>query len=282
MRSRDANATHRTILMIRGLCPMKLLPASLVFALTVNAGCCTSPPALPIAPDSTDTHVLIEQAISSTVAMTSTDGETTLVYCSGVWVSHDSFLTADHCARTVMESALGIDADNPIHRSLLRALLSTTKVNFIVKEDGYEMFNKPKRERSGVIVKTSYELDLALISVPEEDIPPMHGVVKLSQTGAIQGEMVNLMGHPGGMPWSFSRGFVSAERKLFPPAKALVGPWYQIDGAAWKGSSGGGAFNDRGELVGIASFLTIAPGHVMFVHDSTIRAFLASALPQKL
>ncbi len=261
---------------------MKFLLSSLVLALTVNAGCCTSPPVQSIAPDSIDPRVLIDQAISSTVAMTSTDGEASLVYCSGVWVSHDSFLTADHCARTVMESALGIDADNPVHRTLLRALLPMTKVNFVVREDGYEMFNKPKRERSGVIIKTSYELDLALISVPEEDVPPFHGVVKLSQTGAVQGEMVNLMGHPGGMPWSFSRGFIAAERQHFPPAKALTGPWYQIDGAAWKGSSGGGAFNDRGELVGIASFLTIAPGHVMFVHDSTIRSFLASVLPQQL
>jgi S1-C subfamily serine protease len=44
------------------------------------------------------------------------------------------------------------------------------------------------------------------------------------------------------------------------------------------GNSGGGAFNDYGELVGIADWIKRAPEMGFFVHLDTIRSFLDTNL----
>jgi serine protease Do len=60
------------------------------------------------------------------------------------------------------------------------------------------------------------------------------------------------LGHPMGMAWSLSKGIVSSiERYARHPYIKSV----QVDAAINKGNSGGPVFNDKGEIVGIATLM---------------------------
>jgi serine protease Do len=99
------------------------------------------------------------------------------------------------------------------------------------------------------ILERDAELDLALLLV--EDPPlvatPLHtgSVVDLSM-----GDVVYAMGAPRKMQFSFSRGIVSYVGRAFDGTL-----YVQSDLAANSGSSGGPVFNERGELVGLSSFI---------------------------
>jgi S1-C subfamily serine protease len=49
----------------------------------------------------------------------------------------------------------------------------------------------------------------------------------------------------------------------------------QVSAPVWFGNSGGGAFNDEGEIVGIASFIMKGPSLGFFIPVDSIRPFLA-------
>ena len=66
------------------------------------------------------------------------------------------------------------------------------------------------------------------------------------------GEEVFAFGHPMGMAWSLSKGIISSiERYARHPYINSI----QVDAAINKGNSGGPVFNERGEIVGIATLM---------------------------
>jgi hypothetical protein len=74
------------------------------------------------------------------------------------------------------------------------------------------------------------------------------------------------------LQYSYIPGIVSAERKI--KAFGYVRHVLNVVGFPWKGSSGGGAYDKQGSLLGICSFLVRAPGQIMFVHIDEVRDFL--------
>lgn len=70
------------------------------------------------------------------------------------------------------------------------------------------------------------------------------------------GDWVFAIGHPHGLHWSVSLGIVSYVKRNIPD----WGDYMQIDTAVNPGNSGGGLFNERGELVGIPSMGRVAFG----------------------
>jgi len=66
------------------------------------------------------------------------------------------------------------------------------------------------------------------------------------------GEEVFAFGHPMGMAWSLSKGIISSiERYARHPYINSI----QVDAAINKGNSGGPVFNEKGEIVGIATLM---------------------------
>ena len=93
--------------------------------------------------------------------------------------------------------------------------------------------------------------DLALLEVIglERKVP----YLKFAEDEDIySGEEVFAFGHPMGMAWSLSKGIISStERYARHPYINSI----QVDAAINKGNSGGPVFNEKGEIVGIATLM---------------------------
>ncbi len=132
---------------------------------------------------------------------------------------------------------------------------------FIVREDGavvtnYHVINMA----SDIKVKMGYKVldvegilhvdpenDLAILKLKGHDFP----VVRLGDANSLAvGEKVYVIGSPQGLENTISEGILSGIRKVDKEHKVL-----QMTAAISPGSSGGPLFNDRGEVVGIATFL---------------------------
>lgn len=100
------------------------------------------------------------------------------------------------------------------------------------------------RTYSATVEGADEEKDLALLSVPSLDAPPL----ALSSTTAV-GEPVIAVGYAAGLRGepSITRGIISARREV--PDRDLV--LLQTDAAINPGNSGGPLLNERGEVVGI-------------------------------
>ena len=96
------------------------------------------------------------------------------------------------------------------------------------------------------------ERDLCLLFVEELSAPPAAPVAAMGTAkGLSVGEEVFAIGAPKGLELSMSRGIVSQLRGIHGKRAA---PLVQTDAAISPGSSGGGLFNEDGELVGITTF----------------------------
>lgn len=96
--------------------------------------------------------------------------------------------------------------------------------------------------------------DLCLLHAPDLAAPPAAKVAKMGSAGELAvGEEVYAIGAPQGLDLSLSRGIVAQLRTGAHGSKAKA-PIVQSDAASSPGSSGGGLFNNKGELVGITTF----------------------------
>lgn len=85
------------------------------------------------------------------------------------------------------------------------------------------------------------------------------------------------MGHTIGLYWSYSRGYISSYRTSMPYdyLSGHGGPILQVSIPIWKGNSGGGLFDNAGQLVGICvTVSTVAPNIAFVVPPVTIHNFL--------
>jgi S1-C subfamily serine protease len=106
---------------------------------------------------------------------------------------------------------------------------------------------------------------------------PLHLFARLALGDIADGDHVEIVGHPHGFVWSYVEGCVSSVLSSVPGAPTS-GKVLQIEGAVSHGNSGGGAFNDAGRLVGVASFMVEnLNGTGFFVHRDTVRDFLHRA-----
>lgn len=193
--------------------------------------------------DYTESHAsVIKRIKDSTVALVTEDKNDGMKpYCSGVWVAEDVILTAHHCVNDKMV-VLHVVHDDMEH----------TGVSFIMDCD--------------------QDNDLVLLRVVTANTMP-HPVVKIADS-AWQGQRVHIMGHPAGLWWTYIEGLMSSYREKgffnshFPTA-------YQISSATWFGNSGGGAFDDQGNLLGISSWIsTLTPQLSFYIPRTTIQEFL--------
>lgn len=189
---------------------------ALVVALSLSA-CAERPPAQ--TPHTSGAYDLERK----TVALVMTNGVEARAFCSGVWIGENLILTANHC----------VDDADPGDS------VSYVVRNDVVASDGDEI----AAVRVAHVKAQDPAHDVALLTAK---MPPAHGVAAFAKRPAAVGDVVQSMGHPRGLLWSYSTGNVAALRT------DDTGMWFvQSTAPISPGNSGGGLFDEWGDLVGV-------------------------------
>lgn len=196
---------------------MKLLSVALFLSLVVTTAC-SSVPASCTPPWSK----LARSEIERTVAFVRPDGDGKVsTYCSGVWLSRSTIVTAAHCVDGAELDTLYVLSYG--HDTPIPAMVSASD---------------PGADIAIVEAAPLVEHDVASLGPSPE-----------------AGDPVSAVGHPLGMRWSFSCGHVAAVRDF----ASTIGEdtvditWIQATTPISPGSSGGGLWDAAGRLIGIAS-----------------------------
>lgn len=221
-------------------------------ALILLAGCAPSAASYP-----NQSRVMPEDLADRTVALVEPnemDGSVQ-AYCSGTWVRDGVIATALHCVRE----------GGPL--------------TYVVKSDVFPQGHMDQQRTDGhraIVLATDEEHDLALLGTIGPI--PYHKTANVTSEQLYQGELVQTMGAPLGMMFSYSHGDIAAVRyapavghrpedtMLFVQTTAPISP----------GNSGGALFNGAGELVGVAhaSFSGRAQGINLFIHYQYVDALV--------
>lgn len=157
-----------------------------------------------------------------------------------------------------------------------------TAAHVVESADGIKVHWADGFKADAKVVSLSRSEDLALLKV--EATPPKAVVAALGDSGALKpGQRLFAIGAPYGLEHTLTSGVVSAlrtnERRGLLPRHLL-----QTDVPINQGNSGGPLFNEKGEVVGIASFMLSQSGGSVglnfAVPSDTVRARLFDeALP---
>ncbi len=221
-------------------------------------GACHSEP-LVIAPRQGEPvygHVVEAAALEAkAVALVSVTGIEVRAYCSGVWVSDSTILTANHCVADMT-------AEDPI--------------GYVVRDDVYSPGEYVERllikARIATLIARDGEHDLALLRT-KLGAPP-HGVAHTTMEAVTPGMFVQTMGQPLGLWWSYSSGDVAAVRMQEGATNTLM-LFVQTTAPTSPGNSGGALFDAYGAIVGVChGSYTRGHGLHLFVHYSYVDALL--------
>lgn len=119
--------------------------------------------------------------------------------------------------------------------------------------------NKYKEAFAGKVVYANKTKDLALIKV--NGLPNNIKVIQLADNRDLKiGDDVYAIGHPAGLPWSFTKGLVSQIRNNFKwgydKTNCCEAKVIQTQTPINPGNSGGPLFNTDGKVVGINTYKT--------------------------
>jgi len=170
-------------------------------------------------------------------------------YCSGVWVSKDTMLTANHCVsmapRTLQEYI-----NKSIHG------IEPNVIGRVIHYKNWKEVTYPEVANTAIVLAVDPKNDVAMLRTVEEDNNHLYAELYSGDIG--NGTVLHIMGHTdyGKLSYSYLPGYISGERIRKNPDGHNV-KVFQISSAAWSGFSGGGAFNEKGELMGLCSFRKI-------------------------
>lgn len=160
--------------------------------------------------------------------------------CAGTRVAWDKVLTAYHCIVAAVLDQKTLE---------LVAAMDPTLTN--VEIEGMASMPMGVISRGGDRVQTSHPLrwdahhDLALVSVP----PSLEPIATIDASALRAGQRVFAIGHPLGIEYAVTAGIVSNPTR----EDGDGGVWTLVDLVTHGGNSGGGLWNERGQLVGVCS-----------------------------
>ncbi len=208
--------------------------------------------------------------------------------CAGVWIDRNTFVTAEHCIDNFGKPA-ETKVLEELHKQLppeLAGLLPVTPRWDPTGHTGeYSAFGDVYDTETGTHVRnvhpckvlaTDWVHDLALVRATTDAMNPKvpdHAVAPLA-TDTRVGDEVDIVGHPVGMWWSYTHGWVAQIRPNMRNVDNRPTNLLQISAPVWFGNSGGGAFNSSGQLVGIASFIRAVPNMAFFVRYDVIKTLI--------
>jgi len=108
---------------------------------------------------------------------------------------------------------------------------------------------KTLKRQKGVVIYDDQVLDLAFIKLPPMRIDNR---LKLSTEAVHDGDVAVAIGHPYGLNYSATEGIVSKADRLEGELQYL-----QIDAAINPGNSGGPVLNEKGEVIGVNTFIIL-------------------------
>lgn len=237
--------------------------SSLAGVLLLATAACSSPKREPTPPP-VAAPVDVQRLKDVTVALVDVpdalealfSGEGPQAFCTGVWVSSSSILTANHCTH---KAPIG------------------TRFKISVESDVIEKATRKEyayiETRDAAIYDRDAKHDLALLRI-EPTQAPKHAVARVSTAPLHVGAPSFGMGQAKGLWWSFAVGNISAERELDTSfVKCML---VQTTTPTSPGNSGGGLFDERGDLIGIAHASMLSAQNLNFyIHPRYITAFLA-------
>lgn len=226
-------------------------------------------------------NTAIERALLASIRLHSKSGRG---YCAGTRFSPELVATAYHCAVAgvipheliALIEAMGGDInDVPFDELVGKKLLFSTYSDSLDKDpDDATTF------KVGFIEAGDAVSDIAVFRTAKSEQP----YATVSSAPLRVGQTVFEIGHPGGEIYAYTRGYVSTPCRKHPD-KCMV----QADITSWFGSSGGGLFNEAGELVGVCSALSLAelaggdvvghPGLTLFGPAEALEALLTTNTP---
>lgn len=207
-------------------------------------------------------------------------------YCGGVWINKDTILTALHCAKAAARMKQ-VEDTAPEFRGLLRMFLppvkdpTGTEMLYVMENEVVGFGKDPKTSHKAKVIAIEPAHDLALVKADTSAMPD-HPWLRVADFAPKVGEKVFVIGHPGGLYFTFFDGTVAAYRETFPfekgtPLEDFEGPFLQIYSAIYFGNSGGPVISSDGEIVGISCFIVPVPNQGFAVAPSAIKKFLIKA-----
>lgn len=206
----------------------------------------------------------------------------TFAYCSGVWINSDTLLTALHCAKGAARMAEIRQLPKEIQPFATFFVPDVedptgTIMEYIVENEVTGLDTPPKTKHNAKVIAIDPTHDLAILHGMHAQMPE-HIWLPVANLIPKVGDKVYIIGHPGGLYFTFFDGMVSAIRPEMPhrPSDELYveGPFLQIFSGIYKGNSGGPIVSEKGEIVGIASFIAAAPNQGFAIASPAIKHFI--------
>lgn len=204
---------------------------------------------------------LADITAEKSVALTISDEDGTRAYCSGTWVGEGFILTAGHCVKGLQEMTNTSDEG-----------LYTLDFEYVTSHDVNDPRGAPSNKYIAHYSGIDEDHDLGLLYTSQH---PYHPIAQLATKSPPVGSPITSIGASVGFYWTFLKGVVAAYREDLSGFVDKTGPFLQAYMGLAPGDSGGGLFDEHGDLVGVASFINRKVPLMSFaIHLDSVRSFL--------
>lgn len=252
-------------------------------------GCSSTQLAVSSNNEQANSNRIAELAQQSTVALVFKSPKTdeTVPYCTGVWLSEKLLLTALHCARagaTVEEINKLPKGFRGIGGLFVDEVKDPTgsNIDYIMANEVVGFMSEPRSKHQSKVVLIDNSHDLALLAITSP--APEHKWLHIADAQMPKvGDKVFIMGHPGGLYFTFFDGTVSALRTDWATQEegedlaGLEPPFIQMFSGIYPGNSGGPVISENGELIGIVSFVMHVPNQGFAIPAVSMRNLVLKA-----
>jgi len=151
--------------------------------------------------------------------------------------------------------------NNMLHELVLGSAVAVTEnrllTNYhVIAQRPYVIVKHEERFEKATIISGDMETDRCVLYVPSGGLKPVKGTKNYNNLTI--GETVYTIGSPNGLENTLGQGIISGKRKL--GELKLIQTTAQIS----KGSSGGGLFDNSGNLIGVTTFRLIGSDSLNF------------------